>query len=603
MANKKIKIRNRLDKRSNNWLVLGPILAIIGVIPLITYGKGVQMDQFEMLVSSRGDINIDFFSYYKALFFVLLSYSSLFSISLLLLKKSIKLKKSWIYIPLGIYTVFTFLSFVLSDYKVVASRGFVDMHQGVWVLMGYAILVFVFYNLVETKYHVRTLIKGFLFSATIVGTIGLFQFFGADIFKTKFGKLLILPEHMHHMVEGLSFNFAEHTIYSTLFNSNFVGSFATLLVPLSIVLFLNSKDSVHKFLYYLFYLLMIVVWLGSNSRAGYLGISIGLIILITLMHKKHMRDFKKIVPLIAGLVFVAFMLNHASEGRTMSQVSRLLPSNEEERLDQIADRDVRIVDIIIDDLNAEIITEKESLLISVLDSQLKFFDSQGQLLEISVNEDDEVTIKDDRYENFEIDLNRKNSQVTINAYGKKIPLYSTPEGFRMINPSGAMILPRKAEYISILDGREKFASSRGYIWSRSIPMLKDTVLIGYGPDTYPIVFPQDDVVGKLNSFSSYGRIVDKPHNMYLQIGINTGLLSLLAMLSLFLIYIYDSLRLYLRWDSEEYLYYIGIGIFVGIVSYLTAGVFNDQMISVAPLFYSMLGLGFAVNRIISNEQN
>ncbi len=40
----------------------------------------------------------------------------------------------------------------------------------------------------------------------------------------------------------------------------------------------------------------------------------------------------------------------------------------------------------------------------------------------------------------------------------------------------------------VLPGYEKFASGRGFIWSRSIPLLKDSVFIGYGADTYPLIF-------------------------------------------------------------------------------------------------------------------
>jgi O-antigen ligase len=128
-------------------------------------------------------------------------------------------------------------------------------------------------------------------------------------------------------------------------------------------------------------------------------------------------------------------------------------------------------------------------------------------------------------------------------------------------------------------------------------MLKETIVLGYGPDTYTIEFPQDDVVGKLNSFSSYRTVVDKPHNMYLQIGINTGVISLLAMLSVFMIYLVDSLRILYRKKIESYMDYIGLGLFIGVASYLVAAMFNDQIISVAPLFYGVLGLGMAVNKI------
>jgi len=129
-------------------------------------------------------------------------------------------------------------------------------------------------------------------------------------------------------------------------------------------------------------------------------------------------------------------------------------------------------------------------------------------------------------------------------------------------------------------------------------MLKDTVIIGHGPDTYALEFPQHDYVGKLNSFRSHRMIVDKPHNMYLQIGINTGLITLLALLAMYLMYFIDSMKIYFKRDINTFLEYIGIGIFVGVMSYLVAGIFNDQIVSVAPLFYSMVGVGLSVNRMV-----
>jgi O-antigen ligase len=129
-------------------------------------------------------------------------------------------------------------------------------------------------------------------------------------------------------------------------------------------------------------------------------------------------------------------------------------------------------------------------------------------------------------------------------------------------------------------------------------MLKETLIAGYGPDTFPMVFPQYDYVGKLNSFTSHRIIVDKPHNMYLQIGINTGVLSLVSLLAVFVIYAVDSFKVYFKREINTFIEYVGVGAFTGVMGYLAAGMFNDQIISVAPLFYVMLGLGLAVNRMV-----
>jgi hypothetical protein len=366
---------------------------------------------------------------------------------------------------------------------------------------------------------------------------------------------------------------------------------------MSIVLYLNAEEKRSRIGFYLFFLLMIATWLGSNSRAGYLGVSFGLIMLAILFRKNIRRDYRKILAMFGGLILVVIVMNFASDGRTFSQFSRLNPANEEVRLEQISEKEVRIEDIVINGNIVNIKTENDLLTIDSSNNNLLFLDELGDVLEVTIGNDTEITINDPTYDHYGIVLDRDNRLLTIDSYGKTIPLYYTPDGFRMIGPGKSLIIPSKPEYVEFFEGREKFASSRGYIWSRSIPMLKETIVLGYGPDTYTIEFPQDDVVGKLNSFSSYRTVVDKPHNMYLQIGINTGVISLLAMLSVFMIYLVDSLRILYRKKIESYMDYIGLGLFIGVASYLVAAMFNDQIISVAPLFYGVLGLGMAVNKI------
>jgi hypothetical protein len=86
-------------------------------------------------------------------------------------------------------------------------------------------------------------------------------------------------------------------------------------------------------------------------------------------------------------------------------------------------------------------------------------------------------------------------------------------------------------------------------------------------------------------------------------GINTGVISLIAMLSIFGMYLFDSLKLFINRSFNTFSEYIGAGIFAGVMAYLVTGIFNDQIMSVAPLFYSMLGLGIAINRLIKNSDN
>ena len=44
-----------------------------------------------------------------------------------------------------------------------------------------------------------------------------------------------------------------------------------------------------------------------------------------------------------------------------------------------------------------------------------------------------------------------------------------------------------------LKGKELIGSMRGYIWSRTIPILPHYLVLGAGPDCFLYEFPQDDV--------------------------------------------------------------------------------------------------------------
>ena len=67
-------------------------------------------------------------------------------------------------------------------------------------------------------------------------------------------------------------------------------------------------------------------------------------------------------------------------------------------------------------------------------------------------------------------------------------------------------------------------------------------------------------------------------------------------------YAVQSFMLYINRRLYTFKEFIGVSMFISVMSYLAAGLFNDQIVSVAPLFYVMAGLGFAVNYMVRHEQ-
>jgi len=97
-------------------------------------------------------------------------------------------------------------------------------------------------------------------------------------------------------------------------------------------------------------------------------------------------------------------------------------------------------------------------------------------------------------------------------------------------------------------------------------------------------------------------IIDKPHNMYLQIAINTGIVSMLCILVIFFSYIATSVKIILTSRTRSIYTTVSLGVFLGTTAYMITAIFNDSIISVAPVFWIMLGVGHAVNLAIPKEE-
>jgi hypothetical protein len=594
---KSISNNNIKKERSLEWFYLLPLMFIVAILPLIVYAKIISLDDIERLNWKGGETNTDFFSYYKSMFFAASAFLSGILLVLLRLTGVPSLKKSKYYIPLGIYSLFVVISYFLSDFDIVAGRGFVEQFQGVWVMVAYGLVIATVINYVQNEKHVKLLIGSYIFVGILTAVIGMGQYFGHDFFRTDFGKYLILPENLHHIAETLEFKFKEREIYATMYNTNFVGSFADILLSLSVALFVYSKGLKNTALAGVFFSLMEMVWIGSNSRAGIVGFMMGIIFIVALFRKK----IKKMGTLLVLSIVVMVGLNAMSDGDVFNEFLSLSVSRESEKLEERAEENIRIEDVKFIDNSIEIITENETLGITADGDRFSFYDGEGNKLGVET-EGDLIIFTDEAYSNHMLTVDSAKGRFKVNVYQQEFMLYLTKEdGFKMRGSGGVLGTTEYPDRLEFMDGYERFATSRGYIWSRSIPLMKDTLLVGHGPDTYAIVFPQKDYVGKMNAYGNEAIVVDKPHNMFIQIGVNTGVVSLLALLSVFLMYFIDSMKLYWKRDIKTFLDHMGIGCVTAMISYLGAGFFNDQIISVAPLFYVVVGLGIAINTLVKNQ--
>jgi O-antigen ligase len=589
-------------------LYLLPISIIVALVPIIVLIKVVELSPIEIAYWKGGVTNADFFSYYKM---VLLNVSASIGVLLTYIhhkKENLEIKKTSIYIPMGVYALFIILSTIFAEYKTVALWGFVDRYEGMFSLLSYLIIMFISINLVKDKKTIKYILYPLLLSAIIIGSIGLFQYIGHDFFNTSMGKNLILTSPYKNLADQLKFSFGKNTIYSTLYNTNYVGSYMTIIFSMTLPMLLLIKDRKKKFILAPITLLIFVNLIGSNSRGGILGTAVGVLVLIIMIRKEILKHYKIIIISLIILLLGGRYIDKISEGGLTNQITRLkddiisLVSKKEE----IVNPDkYEIKEIFAEDNILNIVTTAESLKVEVEDDSYIFYDGDNRL-DIEFNpEDGVIKILDQRYPHYYLRLISDDivNYLELSISGFKAQFVVEDGIFKYYQGNGFTKEIKETKSYGF-EGKENLGSDRGYIWSRSLPMLKQSLILGNGPDTYAIYFPQEDLKGRLNGGALWGgTLVDKPHNLYLQIGINTGFISLLGFLAIVIMYLIQSVRVYFKGKLEDDIEVVGLGVFISIFSYMVAGIFNDSVVSVAPVFWILLGMGIAINYKLREENH
>lgn len=587
------------EEYAENWYSVIPLAFIVSIVPLIVYGKAMELtgDYFKYWTGSNQ--SLDFFSYYKALWIIVGTILALLLFAVKLFSKNIKIQKNIIYIPMGIYSLLIILSTIFSDFKQMALWGFVERYEGMIILLCYMVILFITINLVNNKATVKAILIALICSAVIIGLIGIMQYLGHDFYKTMTGKKLILPANLQNMAAKLKFQFGDKIIYSSLYHYNYVGSYMAMLFPLTFTLTLLVKNKFYKVLLAIVTLLMFFNLILCHSRAGIIGGVVAMTVLIITLRKYLLKNWKITISILIIALVGAIGFNTYSKGMLKDRIASLF--TDAESLAKKSDS-VILKDVVSKDKTLEIVYSDKTLKIESNNGNIGFKDASDKVINSDINKQNgQVIFKDDKYKDFEINIqdlsttSNKKYTMEVNRANLKMPFMIYNDHFTFVNPKGESIELKPVEKWGF-EGKETLGSSRGYIWSRSIPMLKHTIVLGNGPDTFVAKFPQQDYIGKLIAY--YGNssmLVDKPHNLYLQIGLNIGVLALVAFLIMVVIYFISSVKLYFKNDFEDFFSIAGLAIFTAVFGYLGSGFFNDSVVSVAPVFWVLFGMGVAIN--------
>ena len=580
-----------LDK-GYHWTQHVPIIVFTAIIIMIVFMKTYQSPMEGYYWHSDTTIFNDFFSYYKSIFTILTGTLAVLMVLYRLTTQTLIIKKTKLYIPMAVYFVFVILSWIFSKYPHFALHGYVDRFEGSLVLISYIVMTFFIINTINTERNIKWTIYAAGISSSILGVIGLTQFLRHDFFQTEIGKKMITPSTYVNLDE-LKFRFTKGEIYQTVYNINYVSFYLTLLIPIFGLLFITEKNIKKNFLYGAVSALLIFNLIGSKSSGGILGIGIAFIVALIILNKKLLKWWKSIALILAAVALVSAVTINVLMPEITNSIKSAFTKDADTTHKQFIDYFHTDYDKLTISCNNEPLTINVNL---DNPNNLSFEDKEGNELTL-IKEDDAYIINEDpRFSmySFKFVIEDNSSFIIVYIEDSKWPFEITRDGILFYNALDKHVELHPVPGIGFED-KLSFGSGRGLIWSRSLPLIKNHIFLGSGADTYVFEFPQNDYAAKYNADWPIYNIVDKPHNMFIGIAVNTGLISLISLLVLFGAYIIWSIKIYWKNEYEDFISIVGAGIFIGICGFLVAGLVNDTSVSVMPLFYGLLGVGIAIN--------
>lgn len=573
-----------------------PVIIWLVIIPLIVKMKLFANPLADVSWFSNDATIADFFLYYKSMFVTIIGALMLvllcWQISQMRRKDTMLNTDTKIFIPLVVYLFLAVLSSLFSKYGYFCVHGMPDQFETIWNLLAYAVTACYCYYMTEYHQSEKTITLSVYIGAGLVGLICFFQFLKLDIYRLIYSS------------DGYEFTFPIGSVYGPFYNINYVGSYVLLLIPLFILALLLIKDWKIKLVSAILSVILLVSMYGAQSSTAWV-VQVAVVAFTVLFLLLKKTGERKIfwIP-FAGIILAgicAFVV-------ILPKLNAYVQASDTERHD--------LENIYTHDDNVEIDYKGQKLFISmsVLDESFSFAvtdQNQQQInCDTAYTEDGYVyyTLMDDRFTGmtlmpsviskdptvygFVVHIDDKDWWFTNGLTDDDSYYYFTDWG-KITKLTEDTPSPDFAPLVHV----SSLANGRGYIWNKTITLLKDYIVLGSGADTYALVFPNDDVVDKYNNGYD-NRYLTKPHNMYLQIAVQTGMLSLICFLVFYIWYFVSSLRIYFRQRLDNPLVITGFAIMLGTLGYMLSGLANDSTITVAPVFWALIGMGIGINHRI-----
>ena len=596
------------------WIRMLPVVLMVGLVPLIVREYKHESGLTEYPWYGANAEAYEFFLASKSVVLMLLLFVMAGCVFVRIWRERGKAPFAKILIPLFVYGGLAFLSACFSVKKEFSFSGGVEQFESVWVLLSYVFVVYYVFLYVRNTLELQVVADAICFSSSVIGIIGTLQGLGIDLFSFHWYQELITTKQFLAMCGGkLTLNFADNTAYATLYNPNYLGVFGSFVVPFLTMLFVFEKNKWRRLWHGCNFVLVVIALLSSHSRAGLIAAIVALCVAIIFAIRKLLKWWYLAVPAVNFAVVLVLLVNAYNDNLIFDRLKNIFAPDDVTVAEEIAEDGTVVRKTGLTELyttpDGVVLTYHEiSLQVTLYNNENSYgmyaIDAQGNQVELLPNEDGtEFTFTHPALRDVKIFPGYIGDKfgMKIQAAGEWRFVYNDEKGrYQYVtgfDKESDMVMAPAFGF----ENHQRTFSGRGYIWSRTLPLLKEHIFLGSGPDTFVLEFPQEDYLRmKQNGYENV--IMTKPHSWYLQVGVQTGVLSLLCLLVFYGWYAVGCIRLYafrkLNTQAEAF----GMAAFIGSIGYMISGISNDSMVVTAPVFWGMVALGFAANILVASQR-
>lgn len=602
----------------------------IAILPYISYLHSQPLtDLTSMYYSSDTGRITDWFLFQKEFCVVLAAIilAALFMVDEVFIEKhwkDIPLRKKDMRLPMiltGVYALLLIVSGIFSEHKELVLMGVVKQYEGLLGVLGYLIIFLAAMNYFADTKSLEIFSWAMIMTCVACTIFAVMEYYGHPLQQTDIMAHLMAPPEKYELAKTL--RSTSNNVHITFFNSNYLGSFCGLMFPLVLALGLGSRENVKKIFGLAAAAGIAVCAVLANSSGALYSIAASSAILLIIYAIYWKRDLIARKPALIGVLCAAAVIaggvlilmktnddfrtrvntvvnNGSANKRTVDEERQRLAKNHFV-LKEIRQEDS---DLVLNDFSGNYITVK-CMTADNGEYYVGFRDTDGNELETTVDSDKNYRFDDERYKYCKFKFSSTDKLYIDLGYKKKLIFQYEDDKFKpyvhnMYTQDTINSYKGPAFFKKDLSA----ISGRFFIWGTTISILDDCMLIGKGSGNFVTIFPQYDYASLLEVYETPAMVVNKPHNWYLGVAADSGVVSLLVLLTLLGAFLVKGFKNVILHPVDDRLKHLRIGVYVSVIAFMLVGIVNDSYVCVSPVFWFIFGVGWyavSCNKVIETD--